>query len=202
MLISAKYRFSILILVLLFSSRVVNSQPLAENTAPGCESYLFISGESNVNEFTFTYNGEDAENTDKTNHNNRSVEISIPIRDFEASNPMMYSDFLELMKESRYPRIKVSFSMEHLEKTLKGQDGSCPEVNITIAGVTRTYSIECSVDQCSGNILLKGRQVVKLSDFKLKPPAKLLGLIKVSNEINVNFGFIITFTKESFSAKL
>ena len=32
------------------------------------------------------------------------MKISIPIKDFEASNPMMYNDFLVLMKESGYPR--------------------------------------------------------------------------------------------------
>jgi hypothetical protein len=60
---------------------------------------------------------------------------------------------------------------------------------------TRKYRIDCSITQCSDNIVLKGEEVILLSDFRLKPPEKLMGLVKVNNEISVDFGFIVTFTE-------
>jgi len=161
-----------------------------------CGNYLHIRGESNINEFSFYYNSL-PDNLIRSDAAGDTLVISIPIRDFEASNSMMYKDFLELMKEDMYPRIYVTFLRKQLESAIRSKSEPCPEILITIAGVTRRYTVECMVEKCSGNYYLKGKEIVKLSDFKLKPPARLFGLVKVNNEIDVNFGFIITFTASS-----
>ena len=77
----------------------------------------------------------------------------------------------------------------------------CPEMNITIAGITHLYKIDCSIVKCSETQLLVGSQKLKLTDFKLEPPEKLYGLVKVSDEIEVNFSFIITFTNSNLLAR-
>ena len=74
-------------------------------------------------------------------------------------------------------------------------------MNITIAGITRTYKIDCSLMNCSENTLLIGSQKIMLSDFKLKPPEKLYGLVKVDDEITVNFSIILTFMRNNSIAK-
>jgi hypothetical protein len=166
-----------------------------------CNNYLYIKGESNINEFTFYHNSIPVHESN-SDYSGDSIKISIPVKEFEASNSFMYRDFLELMKEERYPRIYVSFSIKQIENAIRRID-SCPEILITIAGITRKYSVDCKVQECSGNYYLKGKEVIKLSDFSLKPPARLLGMIKVNNEIAVDFGFIINFGSNSnFSVKL
>jgi hypothetical protein len=173
------------------------SQPheLVSMSATNCENYLYITGESNVNQFSFSYN--------KVNYLGKysgiaqdtgNIKISIPIKDFVPSNPMMYSDFLVLMKESEYPIINISFSKRQLQSSGWDLPGSCPDIRITIAGITRTYKIQCSLADCFNSLYISGEKTIKLSDFQIKPPEKLMGLVKVNNEINVNFGFIITFT--------
>lgn len=177
---------------------LTRGQDQADNSMPGCANYLYINGESNVNQFTFRYiSAGPADKSRSFAGDTGSVVLSIPIKDFEASNPMMYNDFLELMKEQRYPKIIVSFSKQQLAKSLADRSLPCPDVHITIAGITRVYKIQCSVVTCSQNLYLKGEETIKLTDFHLKPPSKLLGLVKVNNEINVNFGFIITFTNNN-----
>lgn len=169
-----------------------------------CENYVYISGESTISPFSFRYNTADI--SGKKNlvlRDTGTFEISIPIRDFEPSNPMMYGDFLALMKESEYPRIVVSFSRRQLQKLGQEQNSSCPEIRITIAGITREYQIECAMVKCLDQLYLSGEKRIRLSDFRLRPPEKLLGLVKVHNEIDVNFGFIITFAgSNTISAKL
>lgn len=177
-------------------------QTMIASRAPICSNYLHIKGESNINEFSFIYYSV-PENIGSTGLSGDSIVISIPVREFEASNSMMYKDFLDLMKENEHPCIFVTIAKKQLESAIKNQAEPCPEISITIAGVTRSYSIDCKVEKCSGNYYLKGTKVVKLSDFRLKPPARLLGLVRVNNEIAVNFGFIITFTPDTkLSAKL
>lgn len=195
------------ILLVILLNQCIFTQGQTHNitsSSADCENYLYIIGESNINQFSFRY--------DKTNYLDRNssmsidsdnIEITIPIKDFVASNPMMYSDFLALMKEAEYPVIKVTFSKQELSGFKKNSSGACPDIRINIAGITKTYEIQCSMVSCSNYLYLSGEKNIKLSDFHLKPPEKLFGFVKVNNEIKVNFGFIITFTDgNTLSAKL
>jgi len=188
-----KYRTILILCMTVFNGNVLFSQAMADNTLSGCNNYLYINGESNINQFRFSYNTPNIRNIDNISKDKESIEISIPIREFEASNPMMYADFLDLMNEAEHPRIIVSFSKRQLQSTLQDYTEPCPVIQITIAGITRSYNVVCSVVKCADNLYLRGEEVLKLSDFKLRPPSKLLGLVKVNDEINVDFGFIITF---------
>jgi hypothetical protein len=169
--------------------QVADCQALAVNSLSGCDNYVHIHGESNINQFRFSYNTPKLFNRAGTHEN---IVLSIPIREFAASNPMMYADFLELMKEAEHPLIRISFSKKQLVNILESE--ICPDISITIAGITRTYNMNCSIVECADQLYLRGAEVIRLSDFMLKAPAKLMGLVKVNNEINVDFGFIITFT--------
>jgi hypothetical protein len=75
-------------------------------------------------------------------------------------------------------------------------------MKITIAGITHFYRIDCTVVTCSGNYFLMGAQRIKLTDFDIEPPEKFFGLVKVSDEINVSYRFIVTFTTNNQISEL
>ncbi len=163
-----------------------------------CETYIIISGESNVNKFSFKYI---APSFAESNNTARGAEIEIsglliPVRNFRPSNPKMYDDFLSMLKADEFPFIEIvlhrsDFSIE------KASSSHTPQrISVTIAGVTRDYDVSCSLIYCYDSIILKGRQTIKLTDFELQPPVKLSGLVRVHDEINVSFGFILNFTGE------
>ena len=177
-----------------------------ESVASGmetCNSYILISGESNINQFNFTYDLQRhglVKASDKSK-DSEQFELVLPIKDFKTSNPLMYDDFLLLMKESQYPRIIIGIPKDQLISLEQQLNTICPNMSITIAGITRTYTIDCTLINCSENTLLVGSQKIMLSDFKLKPPEKLYGLVKVNDEITVNFSIVLTFTRSNILAK-
>lgn len=162
----------------------------------GCINYIIINGESNVNRFSFSYT------TSSSDFGNPFLypslpygnEINIPVRDFEPSNPLMYNDFLTNLNEQEYPTITIKFS------NLEQNKGRVPVLNpnyaimITIAGVTREYNVECVIQNCGNQYILRGSKEVRLTDFNLAPPEKLSGLVKVKDEFKVSFGIILNFT--------
>jgi len=168
-----------------------------------CNSYILISGESNINQFNFTYDLHRhilVKASDRLKDSGQ-YELVLPIKDFKANNPLMYDDFLQMMKENQYPRIIIGIPKDQLISLEQQSNTICPNMSITIADITRTYKIDCSLINCSENILLIGSQKIMLSDFKLKPPEKLYGLVKVNDEITVNFSIILTFTRSNIIAK-
>lgn len=193
----------VLLLGMLFmtTAREMLAQPAGKEISSrknSCLNFIHITGESNVNQFSFSFNQSEILNRKVGGSSDTGdVIIRIPIREFRASNQMMYSDFLEMMKESEYPIIEICFKRKQLYRANAGNNGSCPDIQITIAGVTRVYKIDCSIFPCADNLFIQGEKKLKLTDFRLKPPVKLKGLVKVSNDINVNFGFMITFADEN-----
>jgi hypothetical protein len=164
-----------------------------------CTSYLVITGESNVNRFSFTFrnpapSGATLKGSDSPEKGN---ELLIPVREFKASNPHMYNDFLQQMQESRYPYISIRFASSGPEKQDDLILHSKRNVLITLAGVTREYSIDCELVSCGENYTIKGAETLKLTDFHIPPPEKLNGLIKVRDEITVSFSIMFNFTPEN-----
>jgi hypothetical protein len=184
---------------LLFSTQIftqTRNNPVSHSN--DCNSYISINGRSNISTFSFTYNTPYAADAWQI------IEIkdigffslAVPVRDFEASNPFMYDDFLELIKAREFPVLKIIIPKEWIEKAYKNKGTSCPEIEIMLAGVTRIYKIDCNLYDCGSNRFIQGLKMIKLSDFNIQPPVKLNGLVKVSDEIAVNFGLFITFAGE------
>lgn len=188
------------LLLLLTGGAIHASDPESrgKEVPSACSSFLVIRGESNVNRFSFTFINPAPDKVGNTHYNLmwNGKELFIPVREFEASNPHMYKDFLQQMKESRYPYISIRFTDFSTEEHA-GYSGYLKyNVRITLAGVTREYAIDCELASCGDNFTIRGSEILKLTDFNIPPPQKLNGLIKVRDEISVSFSLMINFTPE------
>jgi len=199
-----KKKFRILpvtLLLLLTGEAIRASDPegRGKEVPSACNSFLVIRGESNVNRFSFTFKNPSTDKVGNPDFNLKwnGTELFIPVREFEASNPHMYKDFLQQMQESRYPYISIRF-IDFSSEELADYTGYLKYmVGITIAGITREYAIDCEIVSCGDNFTIRGSESLKLTDFNIPPPQKLNGLIKVRDEISVSFSLIINFTTEN-----
>lgn len=193
----------ILLTLSLFLSGSVTTPVLSKGTDSGesdaCGTFLVINGESNVNRFSFSFlsSPDDAESNFKYHSWENGTEILIPLKEFQASNPHMYNDFLEEVRENEYPYISILFPRLEPDKLGTVTKGSGQKVLITLAGVARQYTVECSLVNCGDHLSLRGSEKIRLTDFKISPPEKLSGLIKVKNEITVSFGIILNFIPDN-----
>jgi len=163
-----------------------------------CHSFIRIDGGSNLSTFSFTYSTSSLSDAWQIIEikDTGFFSVAVPVRDFEASNPLMYDDFLKLIKAREFPVLRIIISKKQLERSFKTERNSCPDIEIMLAGVTRIYKIDCDFYDCGNNLFIQGLKMINLSDFNIQPPVKLNGLVKVKDEIEVNFGLIITFAGE------
>jgi len=118
--------------------------------------------------------------------------VQIPIKDFQTDNPQVYKDFLNITKSRQYPNISIGITLEMLHKIVAGVSSLVVPAEVSMAGTAQTYHIRCQIQRTAPQVLtVSGYQTMKLTDFNISPPEKLFGLVKVNNEINVNFGFVI-----------
>jgi hypothetical protein len=195
------FALHVIVVVFLLISLTCNGQPKPDKNLPNhnksetkkCDNYIKIEGSTNVNHFffeqIFNKKKELIENRDRSGE---ILKLKIPVHDFNPSNPMMYSDFLELIKASEYPYIDITIFFEKINLPAGPPETVVPKIKIGLAGESRTYQIPGQIQDCRKDSLhLNGKVSISLKDFNLKPPTKFMGMVKVNNEVFINFGLTL-----------
>jgi hypothetical protein len=169
-----------------------------------CRNYINIAGNTNINHFEFRLDFPlhqifSVDNTSLASEQNTGLyEIPLPVKSFEAGNQLLYNDFLTLLKANLYPKIIIGIGYNQLLGFLEGENYTVQNIRITLAGVTKEYPVSCIVNSCSDNLVyISGYKHIKLTDFNINPPEKFQGLVKVENEVMINFGFVFLFRNEN-----
>lgn len=189
-------RIALIILLVLFTPFLVAQKNISGRQELVCENFIAIQGETNLNEFHLQQFVPDDEVCAPGESGwiyfpaSSYYQIKIPVRNFSANNQLIYKDFLSLIKASEFPYIQIFIDAKQFHEFYSSKSVYFPNILISIAGVTESFLIKCYVIECKyGNRIIHGEKTLKLTDFKLDPPVKSFGLIKVKNELNINFEF-------------
>lgn len=152
--------------------------------------HVVIRGSSNVSDFKLVYVNDHSvvhqivpdENTDN------SIYFKIPVEYITAANHLMVSDFRALIHADKYPEIEIAISKNQIESIINDDQNESIQVKIIIAGKANLYTIPFFMGKLPGSYkYLMGKTSLHLSDFDIQPSKKIFGLIKISNEVIVNF---------------
>jgi hypothetical protein len=170
------------------------------------ESVLSIDGKTNVNSFTCAiakYTGTDTLVLHEGGRNVRPVfvkgSVGLDASTFDCGMAIMTSDFRKTIKSDVYPAIVIDFiSFERNPSYKQGQENFIGILKISLAGNTKLFEVNCSIEtQPSGLIHLKGGRQFTFADFGLKPPTRMMGTIKVQEELHVKFHLVLKLDPNS-----
>lgn len=60
------------------------------------------------------------------------------------------------------------------------------EINVTINQITKKYVVQCKVENPE-SLLIYGKQKILLTDYGLTPPVRMMGMVKVSEWVDLDF---------------
>ena len=189
-----KFKFNtykcFLISIFLLLSFSLSAEKLSEGDV-NRQNYVSIQGSSNVNEFQLINSDLELDEMDSgVESNARYRNIRIAVDEFTSNNQRMVQDFREMVNASKYPYIKIGLERRELADFEETSGLTNFSMIITLAGKTKEYTVPCEVfSKLNSEYVLSGNFSIKLTDFGIDPPAKLLGLIKVNNEVFINFLF-------------
>lgn len=167
-------------------------------------SYLAINGSTNIVSFKLLHNGEKFSNRNLTftsiqNQNKVYLvqnKFSFAVKDFTSNNKMALKDFFKLLRSDTYPILQVQINYLEIQPDIKQKQfiNGNTSVSITITGVTKEYSIPVS-STINGDLYeIAGKKTLSIRDFGLNPPTEMMGLIKVSEWIDINFHLVCKIT--------
>jgi hypothetical protein len=156
----------------------------------GCS--LKVNGSTNINKFSCVignYNRPDTITT--VSGNNQPVKmtgnIQLEVGKFDCHNAIMTADLRKTLKSETHPRLMIFFISMN-QYPAPGKWGLKGSVLIVLAGVSKNFEVDYKLVSAEKDLItLEGTRQVLFSDFNLKPPRKLGGMIKTNNELNVVF---------------
>jgi polyisoprenoid-binding protein YceI len=163
------------------------------------KSRLYISGTSNVNSFDCQYMDQFKVGTATVGRDtaNRTLYFSdlnllVPTKGLDCDNSKINSDLCDALKAEKYPYIKVNVhDATLLEGALdvKGRSGKIrANATITITNQSRKVALDVKATRLESNrVRLVSSKTLKMTDFGVEPPSVLFGLIRVRDDITINF---------------
>lgn len=152
---------------------------------------LTIYGKSNFNNFSFVLNDDLLELSDKkiiVEKDNTKTKFLIPVNRLKTNNKYIQNDFFKMIKADVFPYITLSVENNQFEAIASGVKCESIRTLITIDEESKLYTIPIKkrFKQINDQFII-GNVELLLSDFNLKPISKFFGLVRVENNIVIDF---------------
>lgn len=159
------------------------------------DSYLKINGKTNVSTFGCAFNinaFSDAINIRFKEYDSsitfNNATLSLPNIEFDCGGRAINKDFNKLLNTEEHPEIVLN--LKEISEIGEDINSITATVEIIICKISKTYEVPVSVDRENG-LYVSGLLSININDFNLKAPTKMLGIVKVSPQIEIDFSLKI-----------
>ncbi len=159
------------------------------------DSYLKINGKTNVSTFGCAFNIDafsDAINISFKEYDSSikfsDATLKLPNVEFNCGGKAINKDFNKLLNTEKHPEIILR--LKEISEIDDNDNSVTATVEIIICKISKTYKVPISVDSENG-LYVRGLLPININDFKLKAPTKMLGIVKVSPQIEIDFSLEI-----------
>jgi hypothetical protein len=179
------------------------------------ESYLVIYGTTNISKFKLTLEGKDFPgpkflfNTsfEKSKITLSQNKISLSVDKFQSGNILALNGFLKLIKAKEFPLLDIELNDINISDNTPGigasSANSSPDIRgtasviITLTGVSRSYTIPFKAVKKGEALTGEGTIRLTIKDFGLTPPVEMMGLVKISEwiDISINLNSSVTYNR-------
>jgi len=182
-------QFSKTIMLLLVSSIFTTGYSYAQSLKINPRtSSMTIYGTTNVHDFKTKVEQIKGELVVNNSKKVQSLTIEIPVRSIKSGEKLMDNKTYEAFKDGKYPTILFQLT-DVASLQITGDDiNVIVNGNLTIAGVTKRISFKTTGKNTKpGAYEFKGSIALKMTDFKMKPPTAMLGVMKVGDAITLKY---------------
>lgn len=158
------------------------------------ESQLVIKGTTNVSSFKCKFNIKEINNPIPLYYkviDNKLVfekaKLVLNNDCFDCGHKGMNKDFLALLKSEEYPEILLE--LKEIVQNLENPSEVKAAIKLHLAGKSKLYYVPIQLKE-DENISVSGNLKLNISDFDLEAPKKALGLIVVSEDIEIRFDMV------------
>ena len=121
-----------------------------------------------------------------------SVTVRFAVGEIDCGNDTMEEHLRRALKAGDYPEVVFRLSRYAIENAPAAAVARS-EGELTIAGETRSIQVDVTVRRGEdGKLHVEGEQEILMTDYAVKPPSLMLGVLKVAPEVTVKFHLPLT----------
>ena len=131
-------------------------------------------------------------------------EVVVPVKGLKSGESGLDKNLVKALKADRAPAI--DFLLTQYKAQPAAADGSIPfEATglLSIAGVQKEITLTGTAAALAAHLIMDGQYQLRMSDYGIKPPTLLLGVIKVADPVVIHFHllFILSSSEATGSPK-
>ncbi len=149
---------------------------------------LTIAGTTNVHDYETKVTQMNGEIVLNGTNQVKALVVNIPVKSIKSKEKLMDTKTYEAFNVDKYPNI--TFKMTELQSLqINGADVSVAVAgNLTINGTTKKVTLKSNGKTLkSGVYQFKGAIALKMTDFNMKPPTAMMGMMKVGDGITLKY---------------
>lgn len=147
------------------------------------ENFVQINGNTNINSFKCINTSFKISNLALNLSNKKLPNLSLKVDDFDCHHKIMTSDFKKTLSADEHPYLNIKFLNVDKNKNIYNT-----QIEVRMMNKSKIYNIAL----CMENGKLTGKRTVKFSDFNIKPPKKMGGMVVVKDDLNLIFALDAT----------
>lgn len=159
------------------------------------DSYLKIKGKTNVSTFECNFDMTAISKAISLKYKDYDsiikfdkAKLTLPNLEFNCGGKAINKDFNKLLNTEEFPEIILK--LKEISKTEIDNNAITATVEITLSNISKTYTIPiCIVND--KDLHVSGIMPLDINDFCLTAPTKMLGMVKVSPKIEIQFSLKI-----------
>lgn len=126
--------------------------------------------------------------------NFEGLEILFSVADFICDLALMTNDLRQLLNEKAYPFIRMQIEEVDLNSIRSSQmeEAATASIYLSMAGVRRYEQItDAKIEENNDKLTFTGTYQLHLTDFKITPPTKLLGMVRTKDLVKIDFTIVL-----------
>lgn len=123
----------------------------------------------------------------------RGVDVTVPVLTLHSGKDGLDKNLWKALRAAEHP--DITFHLERYARPDAPENADTlalrAEGALTVAGQARPVTLEARAYRGSGGVWLEGRQVLRMTEFGIKPPRMMLGTIRVGDAITVHYRLLL-----------
>ena len=164
-------------------------QSSAQSVKKAFSYEITLNGSSNIHDWTMKSSGSGLEGNFTLDPATKQVEgiapltFNLPVKNLKSDEGLLNSRAYDALKADKNPNFTFKLNnvtAQGAQLNLVGQ--------LTISGNTREITLPVTVRKnADGSQLLSGSKKIKMSEWGVKPPSYMLGVMKVYDDLTINY---------------
>lgn len=120
-----------------------------------------------------------------------SAQVRVPARSLDCRNGTMNEHMYKAVKAAEHATIAFTVTSYEISRAADSVKGSATG-QLSLGGVERTITVTGDVtEQADGALHIRGAHRLRMTEYGLKPPTLMMGVLKVHDGVTVGFDLLL-----------